>query len=212
MGDLLLLIGFGFEALYTLLGASSAKRFPPLALIVATNAVGLLFWTPAAVISMNERNWVLPRLDLQGLAALLYLVIVCSVIGYAVWFKTLRHAEASMASVTLFVQPLSGSLVGFLLLGEVFGLFSLVGGGLVVVSLGLIAFSANRKTTTTEEAIGLAGSAEYVALGASAALSEKFGQTLEQAISSIENLEGAESSHEQPPSHTLLGSKATGYR
>jgi drug/metabolite transporter (DMT)-like permease len=178
-GDLLLLGGFAFESLYTLLGASSARRFPPLALIAATNLVGLVFWGPSAVVSLQAQNWQMPTIDWQGLAALAYLIVICSVVGYAVWFKTLRRAEASMASVTLFVQPLAGSIVGFLLLGEILTIFNLIGGILVVVSLGLLVISTSKKCKQpTKDTLGTPASIEYVALGNSDGLPERVEQVL----------------------------------
>lgn len=190
LGDLLLLVGFGFESLYTLLGASSARRYPPLALLTATNLAGLLFWGPAAVVSMREQHWALPVLDWQGVASLTYLILVCSVIGYAVWFKTLRRAEASLASVTLFVQPLAGALVGAVLLGEVFTIFHVFGGGLVVVSLGLLVWGASRAGSVRPNMLkvgtGTPASVEYVALGAGAELGERLGQSFEQVLGSVE--------------------------
>lgn len=201
LGDLLLLAGFAFESLYTLMGASSSRRFPPLALLVATNLTGLLFWGPAAVVSLHNSDWMLPTLDWQGAASLAYLIIVCSVVGYAVWFKMLRHSEASLASITLFVQPLSGSLIGFLLLGEVLSLFNLVGGSLIVFSLGLIVFAARSKTaksrlSTSVELLGNPASAEYVALGSGVELGERFSETFEQVVGSVE----ADEIHGLPPS------------
>lgn len=145
LGDLLLLLGFGFESLYTLLGTGSSRRFPPIALITATNLMGMLFWGPAAAFSLQQQNWVFPALDWQGIASLAYLVLVFSVIGYLIWFKTLRHVEASLVSTTLFVQPLAGSFIGFALLGETLSLFNLVGGGLIALSLGLLANSSRHR-------------------------------------------------------------------
>jgi hypothetical protein len=91
----------------------------------------------------------------------------------------LRHAEASIASVTLFVQPLAGSIVGFLLLGEILTIFNLIGGILVVVSLGLLVISTGKKRQQpAKETLGTPASIEYVALGNSDGLPERVEQVL----------------------------------
>lgn len=186
LGSLLLLGGFGFEALYTLLAAGSVRRFPPLVIIVGTNLTSLLFWGPAAGISLTESNWQWPQLDWAGIAAIAYLVLICGAFGYSVWFKALRKVEPGLISITLFLQPLVGVILGATLLHEKLTEVTLIGGSLVVASLGLIAHGATQSHSSTTSELGSNGQASYAEI----ALDEPERQRLGRALSKSLSLEG----------------------
>ncbi len=47
-----------------------------------------------------------------------YLVVVCTLIGYWLWFIVIRETEVSRAALTILVQPLFGIVIAALFLGE----------------------------------------------------------------------------------------------
>jgi drug/metabolite transporter (DMT)-like permease len=190
LGDLLLLGGFGFEALYTLLAASSVRRFPPLVVIVGTNLTALLFWGPAAAFTLAQANWQLPTIDWAGLASITYLVLVCGAVGYSIWFKALRRAEPGLISITLFIQPLVGVAIGALLLNEQLSLMTLLGGGLVVASLALIMTGATSHAHSegTNE-LGSHGGAAYAEIALSEPERQRLGRALSEALALDEESE-----------------------
>ncbi len=185
LGDLFLLVGFGFEALYTLLAAGSVRRFPPLVIIVGTNLVALLFWVPAALITLAQAGWIMPTLHWSGLAALVYLVLICGALGYSIWFKALRRVEPGLISATLFIQPLIGVAIGAVLLQEKLTLVTLVGGALVVASLALISLSAgaSHSHAPLTGALGSNGSAAYSEIALDEPERRRLGRALSEALS-----------------------------
>lgn len=67
--------------------------------------------------------------------ALLYLALVVSVVGFALWFLLVRRLGATAASSLHFLMPPAGLLLGWLVLGEEMPPLDLV--GVVPVALGI---------------------------------------------------------------------------
>lgn len=67
--------------------------------------------------------------------ALLYLALVVSVVGFALWFLLVRRMGATAASSLHFLMPPAGLLLGWLVLGEAVPPLDLV--GVVPVALGI---------------------------------------------------------------------------
>ncbi len=76
-------------------------------------------WTPTAV------------------AGTLYLAVVITAIGYALWNWALERVEAPRAALFITVQPLVGALLGAGWLGEPLTAFTVAGGGLILMGLHL---------------------------------------------------------------------------
>jgi len=65
----------------------------------------LVVWIPAAAIEVARDG-------------ALYLAIGGTILPYTGWFAALRHVDAASAGVTLFLQPLAGTLLAVLILRE----------------------------------------------------------------------------------------------
>ncbi len=182
LGDLLLLFGFGFEALYTLLAAGSVRRFPPLVVIVGVNLTSLLFWGPAAGITLAQSDWQWPQLDWRAVAGIAYLALICGALGYSIWFKALRRVEPGLVSTTLFLQPLVGMGIGTLLLNEKLTSMTLLGGGLVIASLVLIVQGSTHSSLHSTGELGSNGSASYAEIALDDPQRQRLGQALSEAL------------------------------
>jgi drug/metabolite transporter (DMT)-like permease len=55
----------------------------------------------------------------------------------------LQGVEVSFISITLFVQPLAGAILGGLLLGEELHFYKFLGGGVILLSM-LVSVSSHR--------------------------------------------------------------------
>ncbi|WP_307812351.1 EamA family transporter [Phycicoccus sp. CSK15P-2] len=62
-----------------------------------------------------------PALDVPGALALTYLGLVGSVLAYTVWFRGLTRMDAGAVAVVGLVNPVVGTVLGVVLLGEAFG-------------------------------------------------------------------------------------------
>jgi probable blue pigment (indigoidine) exporter len=117
------------------LGFVLVKRWsPPDDVLVTTSwqlvAGGLPLLPVAALVEGAP-----PALSGSALAALLYLGLVGSALGYVLWFRGLTRMDAGAVAVVGLVNPVVGTALGVLLLSEPFGAVSLAA---VVVTLGSV--------------------------------------------------------------------------
>src|SRR5262249_23252494 len=146
-GDALILACLLCESTYTVLGASLARKYQPLTVLTLANSGSLLIWLPILTwyIAMGR----FPSLSLGAIAGVVYLAGVTSALCYLIWFSVLRIAASSVAAVSLFVQPLVGSLLGLALLGDPLTAALLAGAGLIFSALYLM--SVPRRGAAAEE-------------------------------------------------------------
>lgn len=76
-----------------------------------------------------------PALDAPAIAALLYLGLVGSALGYVLWFRGLTRMDAGSVAVIGLVNPVVGTVLGVALLAEPFGPATLAAMGLTLGSV-----------------------------------------------------------------------------
>ncbi len=117
------------------LGFVLVKRWsPPDDVLVTTSwqlVAGGLLLLPVAAVAEGPP----PALDGSALAALLYLGLVGSALGYVLWFRGLTRMDAGAVAVVGLVNPVVGTALGVLLLAEPFGPVHLAA---VAVTLGSV--------------------------------------------------------------------------
>jgi O-acetylserine/cysteine efflux transporter len=107
---------------------------PPVPLVI----LSLIFEGPAA-----DRE-ALAGLDVAGVAALAYIVVFASLVGYGIW-NTLLHAyPASTVAPFSLLVPVVGIGAAWLTLGEVPGIAELVGAVAVLAGLLLLSTTSSR--------------------------------------------------------------------
>lgn len=133
----LFLASFVCEAAYSVMGKPLMARsglVKILALSLLAGAfVNLLIDGPASVraaIAMPARCWLL----------MAYLSLICSLVGYVVWFIVIRETEVNVTALTVFVQPVIGVVIATVALGEtlrwgqLWGSLAIVAGLIVALS------------------------------------------------------------------------------
>ena len=136
-GDLLLIAAGVAYAAYSLVGRAVLRRHPSLP-VTALSVV----WGVAALGPLAALEWwtgARPLWSASAAAGTLYLGIVITALGYLAWNWALAHVPAPRAAIFLNVQPVAGALLGVLVLGEPFTVFTVAGGGLIVGGLWLTA-------------------------------------------------------------------------
>jgi O-acetylserine/cysteine efflux transporter len=114
----------------------------------ANDPVSLLVWSslippiPLALLSLglegpSEAGDALAGLDISGIAALTYVILVSTVFGFGVWTWLLRrHAAARVVPFAL-VVPVAGMLSAWVALSETPNTAELTGGAIVLAGLAL---------------------------------------------------------------------------
>ncbi|HLF48112.1 MAG TPA: EamA family transporter [Methylomirabilota bacterium] len=134
-GDLLLVLSGLAYASYSFFGRSVLGRHPA----VPVTAWSIL-WGMAAMTPLAAAEWAsgqTPSWTPTAVAGTLYLAVVITAIGYALWNYALERVEAPRAAIFITVQPLVGALLGVGWLGEPLTAFTVAGGGLILAGLHL---------------------------------------------------------------------------
>jgi len=135
-GDLLVVLALIFEAFYTIRGKSLLVKHSPLLIISAAIVGSTIFWLPLAGWEVVFFGW--HPLSVLGWLSLGWMALVATVFGYLAWFQGLAKVDGSAAAVTLFVQPLFGTVLAVLLLHEQLTPITVIGGVLIVMSVFLL--------------------------------------------------------------------------
>ena len=136
LGDMLVVLALIFEAFYTIRGKSLLVKHSPLLVISAAIVGSTLFWIPLASWEILSFGW--HPLSVLGWISLGWMALVATVFGYLAWFQGLAKVDGSAAAVTLFIQPLIGTVLAVLLLHEQLTPITILGGVLIVISVFLL--------------------------------------------------------------------------
>jgi drug/metabolite transporter (DMT)-like permease len=134
-GDLLLILSGICFAAYSLLGRPVLGQHPSL-----TVTRWSFFWGLVTALPLGALEWQLGRPPVwtpTGVAAILYLGVVITGLGYLVWNWALERVSAPRVAIFLNVQPLVGTGLGVLWLDEPLTVFIAGGGALILAGLSL---------------------------------------------------------------------------
>jgi len=121
------------------------------------NGLRLVVWSslvppvPLAVLSLvfegyDKDRAALANLDLAGVAALAYIVVFASLVGYGIWNTLLHRYPASTVAPFSLLVPVVGIAAAWLWLGEVPGVAELIGA--VAVLVGVLVLSTTPPSVT----------------------------------------------------------------
>lgn len=140
LGNLLLLGAAVTWALYSVLvrRATQALEVIPFSLIAFLG--GLPVSLPAGAwevqtLGLGEISW-------GVVGGVLFLGIISTALAMVLWNTAFAYVDASLASLTFFAQPVVGTLLGWLFLGEKITPLFLLGG--ILIGLGLVISSRAR--------------------------------------------------------------------
>ncbi len=137
LGDLLVILALIFESFYTIRGKALLAKHPPLLVTSAAIVGSTLFWLPMAGVSILTTGW--PTLSWQAWLGILWLALMSTVVAYLAMFQALKYATGTAAASALFVQPLLGTLLAVVLLGDQLVPTTVIGGLLILCSVSLLA-------------------------------------------------------------------------
>jgi len=134
-GDLVLVLsGLAYGA-YTLIGRDVLARHSPLTVTARS-----IVWGGVVMLPLAAAEWLAgarPTLTAEAVLGGLYLAVIISALGYLLWNWALTQVGAPQAAVFITVQPITGALLGVMVLREPLTAFTLIGGLLIVAGLWL---------------------------------------------------------------------------
>ena len=137
-GLLVTLVGVFFHALSTVLVKKSNHDLPPIH--VVTGAL----WITSIVFFIVQPSVYLdwPTVDSKTGLTIAYLVVIGSVVGFALYYYVLKHMDALRLGMIPMITPVFALLLGYFVNDETLNLTIWLGAGLVV--LGLVFFELNQ--------------------------------------------------------------------
>ena len=135
-GDIIVLFGMFFWAAYTIFLRMKPAELPGLAMLACCGAVGVALLLPLFLVEMlllGGRIEVSPA----TVAAMLYVGIFPSVVGYVFWNKAVAEVGSNVAGLFVHLMPAFGSILAWLFLGERIHFFHLAGIALILAGIAL---------------------------------------------------------------------------
>jgi drug/metabolite transporter (DMT)-like permease len=135
-GDLLVLASTVNWAVYSVIGHPLLKRLGARRATAGSMFLGWAMLAPLFVWNVGWREY--RQLSPAGWAAVLFLGIACSGLGYLFWYGALEKVEASQVAALLYLEPLVTLGAAAALLGEPIRLVTVAGGALVLAGVLLV--------------------------------------------------------------------------
>jgi len=132
-GNVLFVSSLLCEAALTVAGRRLAPRYKPSQAIAAMKMAGFL--TAALVYAPTIRATDFGAITVKGWGSVFYLALLPSIFAYVVWYRIIKVVPVSQVALSLFIQPLVGTWIGYAFLGESIGANTLIGAALVCCSL-----------------------------------------------------------------------------
>ena len=109
------LSSFLCESVYSILGKPLSRSTSPYKVVAISLIAGTLFnFALDGGTSIQEAR----GLPWQGWMWMLYLSLLCTLVGYTLWLLVLVESDVNLAALTVFVQPVAGVLIAWAWLGE----------------------------------------------------------------------------------------------
>lgn len=125
-------IAYAFAGVY-------GKRFRELpALTVATGQLSAATLLMLPLVLIVDQPWLLPTPPTVLWISLISTAVLCTAVGYPVYFRLLALAGATNLLLVTFLLPITSLLLGFLLLGEAITREALAGMALIGIGLAAI--------------------------------------------------------------------------
>ena len=132
-GDLMILIGNFFWAIYTVFSKPFLEKISPLKWTTITLAAGTLFYLPFAASDIVRIQW--SEISFKAWAALFYSALVAIAICYVIWYASVRRVGNSKTAVYGYLSPIFTIIFAYLLLSE--KITYLQAGGALIIFAGV---------------------------------------------------------------------------
>jgi drug/metabolite transporter (DMT)-like permease len=121
LANTLFILSMVCETFYSVIGKPLLEKSSPMKLVGAALVSGTVV-NVCIELSKTGPNAVqaVQTMPLSAWMWLIYLAVVCTVVGYTLWFLVIRETEVNIAGLTVLMQPMAGWLLSVLWLKESF--------------------------------------------------------------------------------------------
>ena len=107
-----------------------STRLPPMAITVATSAVGLVIALPVVAVT----GWYVPR-TCPAVSGVVWLGVITTVVAYALFYTGLRSIPGSTAMIVTLLEPVTAVALAAVLLEEPLTTTNVLGGALLLTAV-----------------------------------------------------------------------------
>jgi drug/metabolite transporter (DMT)-like permease len=137
-GNLMILVGTLFWAVYTVFAKPLLERMSALRLATLTLSFGALFYLPLTAKEIAALHW--GKLSWVSWAALLFSAIFAIALSYVAWYSSVKRVGNTKTGIFSNITPIFTVIFAQLLLGERIGLTKLIGALVIVLGFYLTRF------------------------------------------------------------------------
>ena len=137
-GDLLILSGNLFWAVYTVFSKPLLERMSVLKLTTLTLAIGTLFYLPLTVREVSALPW--GSLSAGSWAALVFSGVFAVAVSYVIWYSSVKRVGNTKTGIYGNITPVFTVFFAYLFLGESIGFVQVVGTLIIVLGFSLTRF------------------------------------------------------------------------
>jgi len=134
---MLFISSFFCEAAYSVLGKPLLERTGTLKLLGSALLAGTMANVSLDFLTQTPTFAAIQVLPLKAWLLLAYLVIICTLVGYSLWYVVIRDTEVNVTGLTIFVQPLAGLCISVIWVGESLHWGQLWGSLAIIVGLAI---------------------------------------------------------------------------
>ena len=135
-------------AFYTVFGKKLLERYNGLSLTAYAILFSSIILIPLSIFNDSLIKEV-SSMDMTTWAAILFLGVFSTVIGYAIWYIALEMKTASEISIYLYAIPVISTIASYILFQDAITIFFVVGG--IFVILGLVLVNIKEKNSITKK-------------------------------------------------------------
>jgi drug/metabolite transporter (DMT)-like permease len=133
LADLMALGGAVCWSAYGVLGRIAMRDRSPIALVALTSLAGSAMLFPLGFLEQGYRD--VPSWSLVGLAALAFLVVFATILGFVLFYWAVRRFGAALGAMVGYLVPIAAVLISFVFLAERPEPLQLAGGAIVLLGV-----------------------------------------------------------------------------
>ncbi|MFP4323874.1 MAG: DMT family transporter [Anaerolineales bacterium] len=137
IGSVLIFLAVCSEATFTLLGGVVSDDLNPVLISFTTSIAALVLFSPLMLYDLTRLDT--DAITVRSVLALLWWGAGTLALGTVIWYSGVRRVAGSTAAGFMSVMPVSALVLSYILLGEPFEPVHLLGFGIVLIGILLIA-------------------------------------------------------------------------
>ncbi|MEN3038233.1 MAG: EamA family transporter [Candidatus Kryptonium sp.] len=135
-GNMIIIFGAMFWALYSILGKPMIAKYGPLYVTGVAMIVGSLTYLPIGLYDLINLDFSV--ISFGSYLGVIYLGVGTSILGYFLWYYAIGKIEASKVVIFTNGQPIMTAILGMIIFGNPITLPFLIGGTLVVAGVFIV--------------------------------------------------------------------------